>query len=55
MPAGYMIADIEVKDPEAYADYRGLSTASAEKYGGEFLVRGGATEALEGAGGLRAS
>jgi uncharacterized protein (DUF1330 family) len=48
MPAGYVIADIEVKDPEAYADYRGLSTAAAEKHGGEFLVRGGATETLEG-------
>src|SRR6266536_2802678 len=49
MPAGYVIADIEVKDPEAYTDYRGLSTAAAEKHGGEFLVRGGATETLEGA------
>lgn len=47
MPA-YVLADIEVTDPDAYEDYKRLSSAAAEKYGGRFVVRGGKTEALEG-------
>jgi uncharacterized protein (DUF1330 family) len=47
MPA-YVIADITVNDPDAYARYRELSTASVARHGGRFLVRGGAHEILEG-------
>ena len=39
MPA-YVIADVTVKNPEVYA--------TVTKYGGRFLVRGGACEAVEG-------
>lgn len=48
MPKAYVIADIDVTNPEAYARYRELSTAAAEKHGARFLVRGGATQVLEG-------
>jgi uncharacterized protein (DUF1330 family) len=48
MPKAYVICDIDVTDPEAYADYRTLSTAAGEQYGATFLVRGGATTVLEG-------
>jgi len=44
----YVIADIEVTDPDAYEDYRRLSSAAAEKYHGRWLVRGGAIDLLEG-------
>jgi uncharacterized protein (DUF1330 family) len=47
MPA-YMIADVKVHDPDAYARYRELSSASVERHGGRFVVRGGAHEVMEG-------
>lgn len=47
MPA-YVVVEVEVHDPDAYAEYRGLSGASVEQYGGRFIVRGGAVEAVEG-------
>ena len=47
MPA-YVLADIDVTDPVGYEDYKPLSSAAVERYGGRFLVRGGATEVLEG-------
>ncbi len=47
MPA-YVIANIDVHDPEGYEDYKALSTQSAATYGGRFVVRGGQTEVLEG-------
>jgi len=47
MPA-FVIVEIEVRDPEAYENYRSLAPASIEAYGGRFIARGGATECLEG-------
>lgn len=47
MPA-YMIAEIEVTDPAAYEEYRRQVPATLEQYGGRYVVRGGAVEALEG-------
>jgi uncharacterized protein (DUF1330 family) len=47
--AAYVIVDVEVTNPEGYAEYRKLSGPSVEQYGGHFIVRGGAVEALEGA------
>ena len=46
--AGYVIADVDVTDPVAYEEYRKLSPATIAKYGGRFLVRGGAAEVVEG-------
>ena len=46
--AGYVIADIDVQDPESYDEYRKHVPATLEAYGGRFVVRGGATETLEG-------
>jgi uncharacterized protein (DUF1330 family) len=46
--AGYVIATVEVTDPTAYDDYRKLVPATLEKYGGKFLVRGGAYQKMEG-------
>jgi uncharacterized protein (DUF1330 family) len=47
MPA-YVIADIEVHDPDTYKEYAALVQAALEPFEGRFLVRGGATETLEG-------
>lgn len=47
MPA-YVIVDIEVTDAGAFEDYRKQVPATVQKYGGRFLVRGGAMEVIEG-------
>ena len=47
MPA-YIIADIEVVEPEGFADYRTRVPAVIAAHGGRYLARGGAIELLEG-------
>ena len=47
MPA-YVIANVTVKDPVRYEDYRRLVTPTLAKYGGRFIARGGQIEVLEG-------
>ncbi|USG60105.1 DUF1330 domain-containing protein [Sneathiella marina] len=48
MPA-YIIARINVTDPEQYEVYKSLAPVAIKKYGGQYLTRGGAMETLEGA------
>lgn len=48
MPKAYVIVDIKVTDPERYEGYRTLAGPAVEAGGGRFIVRGGATEVLEG-------
>jgi len=47
MPA-YMIARIDVTDPEQYEVYKSLAPIAIKKYGGRYLTRGGPMETLEG-------
>jgi uncharacterized protein (DUF1330 family) len=47
MPA-YLVADVDVHDPERYAEYVRLASGTVDEHGGRYLVRGGETEALEG-------
>jgi len=47
MPA-YVIADVTVTDSTTMEEYRKQVPATIAKYGGRFLVRGGAHQALEG-------
>ena len=47
MPA-YVILDITVHDPALFEQYKKLAPASIKAYGGRYLARGGAAEALEG-------
>ena len=47
MPA-YLFANVEVTDGAGYEQYRQRVSATIEAYGGRYLVRGGATEVLEG-------
>ena len=47
MPA-YLFANVEVTDPAGYEQYRQRVSATIEAFGGRYLVRGGATEVLEG-------
>jgi len=50
--AAYLIADVEVRDAEAYEEYRQKVPAVIAAYGGRYLVRGGAFERLEGDGAM---
>jgi len=47
MPA-YLLAEIEITNPEGYKGYTAVVPDSIRKYGGKFLVRGGAAHPLEG-------
>jgi uncharacterized protein (DUF1330 family) len=46
--AAYVIVDLDVKDAGALESYRRQVPATIAKYGGRFIVRGGAFEVLEG-------
>jgi uncharacterized protein (DUF1330 family) len=46
--AAYIIAEIEITDAATYDRYRARTPGVIERYGGRFIVRGGAVETLEG-------
>jgi uncharacterized protein (DUF1330 family) len=46
--AAYVIADIDVHNPEKFEEYRKQASATAAEFGGKYLVRGGKLEVLEG-------
>lgn len=46
--AAYVIANIDVKDPEGYAGYSKLARPAIEKYGGKAIVRNGEVDLKEG-------
>ncbi|MEX4006028.1 MAG: DUF1330 domain-containing protein [Neoaquamicrobium sediminum] len=53
MPKGYWIAHVDVRDPERYKDYVSTAKPAFERFGARFLARGGASQAMEGAGRAR--
>ncbi|MDD9922992.1 MAG: DUF1330 domain-containing protein [Boseongicola sp.] len=48
MPAGYVIAQINVEDADTYPRYVAMVQPIVEKFGGRFIVRGGRSESYEG-------
>ncbi|MAM65446.1 MAG: D-fructose-6-phosphate amidotransferase [Chloroflexi bacterium] len=46
--AAYFIAEVDVTDPAGFEEYRKLVGPLVDKYGGRYVVRGGASEASEG-------
>jgi uncharacterized protein (DUF1330 family) len=46
--AAYVIVEIEVTDPVGYEEYKKRASATVLQHGGKYIVRGGATEVLEG-------
>ncbi len=44
----YIVAEVDVQNPEGYAEYAPLANDSVVRHGGRFVVRGGKTEVLEG-------
>jgi uncharacterized protein (DUF1330 family) len=47
MPA-YVIADVDIHDPERYREYTAMVPGTLAPFGGRFVVRGGEVEVLEG-------
>ncbi len=48
MPA-YIVGDVTVTDPDRYKAYAAHTESTLKPFGGRFIVRGGASEVLEGA------
>lgn len=46
--SAYIVAQIDIRDPEQYAEYVKQVPATIARYGGRYLARGGKCEALEG-------
>ena len=46
--AAYLIVDVEVKDAKAYEPYKNGVGPVIQKHGGEYLVRGGQVDVIEG-------
>ena len=46
--SGYFIVQMTVTNSEPYEGYKKLAKPIVEKYGGEYLVRGGKNENVEG-------
>ena len=46
--AAYLIVNVDIIDPVRYQDYVRDVPSTLAKYGGRFIVRGGAAERLEG-------
>ena len=48
MSAAYIIVDMQISDMEQYKQYMAAAPAAVAAAGGEYLVRGGKFETLEG-------
>jgi uncharacterized protein (DUF1330 family) len=48
MSRAYLVVDARVTDAERILRYRELASVAVHRYGGRYLVRGGAIETLEG-------
>ena len=46
--SGYIIVQINITNKEQYKEYLNQVTSIAEKYGGEYIVRGGKTKTMLG-------
>jgi uncharacterized protein (DUF1330 family) len=44
----YVISEVEPRDAARFERYRALAPATIERYGGRYIVRGGAAELVEG-------
>ena len=50
--AAYLVANIRVTDPAGFAEYREKVAPMIARFGGRYLVRGGAVTEVEGSLGL---
>jgi uncharacterized protein (DUF1330 family) len=48
MPSAYIIANVDVTDPQQYEEYKRLSSIAMKAHGAEVCIRGGKVQVLEG-------
>jgi len=48
LSSAYILANVDVTDPDQYEQYKKLSTHAMQVHGAEVCVRGGAARVLEG-------
>ncbi|MDF2465250.1 MAG: hypothetical protein K0Q43_3485 [Ramlibacter sp.] len=48
MSSAYIIANVDVTNPQQYEEYKRLSTIAMKAHGAEVCIRGGKVEVLEG-------
>jgi len=48
MPDAYLVVEMKITDPERYKQYMAAAPASLAAFGGEYVVRGGPLQPLEG-------
>lgn len=48
MPAAYVVSHVDASDTPEFREYKDRVTSVVRQYGGEYLVRGGRYERLEG-------
>jgi uncharacterized protein (DUF1330 family) len=46
--SAYVISEVDVRDPAGVETYRAIAARTIAQYGGRYLVRGGAADAVEG-------
>ena len=46
--SAYVVAEIEVDNPEGYEEYKKLAPTPIAAFGGKYIARGGRAENLEG-------
>ena len=44
----YIVANVQITNPERYPEYRDRVAETVSRYGGKYLVRGGKVDVLEG-------
>lgn len=49
MTKAYIVASINVTDPDGFEEYKNAAVKVRKEFGGTLLVNGGRTEAIEGA------
>jgi uncharacterized protein (DUF1330 family) len=48
LPSAYILANVDVTDPQQYEQYKKLSSIAMQAHGAEVCVRGGKVDVLEG-------
>ncbi len=48
MPVAYLVVESKITDPEQFKKYMAAAPEVVKAFGGEYLVRGGRLEVLEG-------
>ena len=46
--SAFVLVEVNIQDPVVYEEYKKLTPASVEAYGGKFVIRGNPVQVMEG-------